>query len=178
MFTVIMLCDARCESACSARATRPLPVPFSPVMSTFASDGATREINSSTGRIRGDSAMMFGALPRSNWFAASSRRPFRNAPASSICVRTIVEQPLVVPRLRNKIARPAFHRFHRQIDRRPRRHHHDRQRIIERLNLRDHLEPFLPRSRVARVIQVHDQERVILFFQRLKNPASDVTASV
>src|ERR1700674_1958740 len=66
MLTVIMLCDARCESAWSARATRPLPVPFSPVINTFASEGATREINSSTGRIRGDSAMIFGALPRSN----------------------------------------------------------------------------------------------------------------
>lgn len=31
-----------------------------------AYDGATREISSSTGRIRGDSAMMFGALPRSS----------------------------------------------------------------------------------------------------------------
>ena len=51
MFTVIMLCEARGESACSACATRPLPVPFSPVIRTFASDGATREIISSTGRI-------------------------------------------------------------------------------------------------------------------------------
>ena len=51
MFTVIMLCDVRGESACSACAINPLPVPFSPVIKMFASDGATREIISKTGRI-------------------------------------------------------------------------------------------------------------------------------
>src|SRR5207244_2513951 len=41
-----------------------LPVPFSPVIKMFASDGATREIISSTGRMAADSAMMLGAPPR------------------------------------------------------------------------------------------------------------------
>src|ERR1700674_1774542 len=80
------------------------------------------------------------------------------------------EQPLVVPRLRNKIARAALHRFDREIDRCPRRHHHDRQRIVERLNSWNHFESFLTRSRVAGVIEIHDQERVIPLLQRLKNP--------
>ena len=79
------------------------------------------------------------------------------------------QEPVIVPRLWNEIARPAFHRFHRQIDCRPRRHHHDRQRAVERLDFRDYLEPFLSGSRVPRVIQVHDQKRVILLFERLKN---------
>jgi len=61
---VIMLCDARGERACSACAINPLPVPFSPVIKMFASDGATREIISKTGRIAGDSAIKFGAPPR------------------------------------------------------------------------------------------------------------------
>ena len=82
MFTVIMLCDARGESACNACAIRLLPVPFSPVMSTFASDGATCEIISTTGRIDGASAIMFGTFPARSLLAASSFRPLRNALAS------------------------------------------------------------------------------------------------
>jgi hypothetical protein len=79
------------------------------------------------------------------------------------------EQAVVVPRLRNEIARATLHRLHRQIDGGPRRHDHDRERVIQRLDFWNYLQPFLPRSRVSGVIQVHDQERVILFFERLKD---------
>ena len=52
----------------------PLPVPFSPVMSTLASDGPTREISSSTGRIDGASAMNNGRTSGlSDRFSASRR---------------------------------------------------------------------------------------------------------
>ena len=79
------------------------------------------------------------------------------------------EQAVVVPRLRHKIARAAFHRFDRQIDRRPGRHHDDRQRVVDLLKFRDHFEPFLARSRVARVIQVHHEQRVIFFLERVED---------
>ena len=72
MFTVIMILLARDESECRARATSPLPVPFSPVMRMFASDGATREMSSMTGRIRGESEMMLGIFPRRSSFFASA----------------------------------------------------------------------------------------------------------
>ena len=80
----------------------------------------------------------------------------------------IAEKPVVVPRFRNKIAGATLHRFDREINRRPCRHDHDWQRVIERLDTRNHLEPFLPGSCVARVIQIHDQECVIALLQRLK----------
>ena len=104
-------------------------------------------------------------------FAASSFRPLRNALAELDLRPHNREQPLVVPRFRNKIARAAFHRLDREIDRRPRRHHHDRQRAVERLDFRNDFETFLARSRVARVIQVHHQQRVIALLKRVENSA-------
>ena len=58
------------KPACAAIASNmvDLPVPFSPVIRTLASEGATREINSITGRMRGESEMIFGILPRSSSF--------------------------------------------------------------------------------------------------------------
>ena len=108
MFTVIMLCVARGESACNACAIKLLPVPFSPVMSTFASDGATREIISTTGRIDGASAIMFGTLPTRSLLAASSFWPLRNALPSSICVRTIVSKRSLSHGFGTKSRAPRF----------------------------------------------------------------------
>ncbi len=81
---------ARGDTACSACATRLLPVPFSPVMSTLASEGPTRAMTSSTGRIAADSASS-GEWPSAcrAWLASSSRRPRRIARPSSVCVRMI-----------------------------------------------------------------------------------------
>ena len=73
----------------------------------------------------------------------------------------MASKPVVIPRLRDEIARPEFHRLDREIDRRPGGHDHDRQRVIERLDARNDLETFLPRGGVAGVIQVHHEERVI-----------------
>ena len=68
----------------AARATRPraatarrvpLPVPFSPVMRTLASDGPTRATMSSTGRIAADSAISVGRfVPWSRQDAGSRPR--------------------------------------------------------------------------------------------------------
>ena len=82
----------RSETECSVCATSPLPVPFSPVISTLASDGPTREITSSTGRIAADCAISCGKRSaRSARFSASSRCPRRSARPSSICVFRIAE---------------------------------------------------------------------------------------
>ena len=82
--------DARLDTECSARATTPLPVPFSPSTRTLASDGPTREITCSTFCIAGDSATILGNPSlRSSEFSASSRCPLRSAWLSSICVRMI-----------------------------------------------------------------------------------------
>ncbi len=80
---------ARSETACRARATVPLPVPFSPVMSTLASEGPTRAIIWSTGCMAADSAMRL-TLPssRRSFISASRRCPRRRARPSSIWVRT------------------------------------------------------------------------------------------
>ena len=65
----------RRRRAARARRPCPCPVPFSPVMSTLASDGPTRSMISSTGCIAADSAMSVGVPSR----AAARSRP-RGAP--------------------------------------------------------------------------------------------------
>ena len=70
------------------------------------------------------------------------------------------EQPLVLPRLLNKIARAAAHGLDRQVHVAPCGHHNDRERAVHRHNIRKQVQPFLSGSRVARVVQV-DQHRVV-----------------
>ena len=90
VFTATKAREARGESACKVCATTSLPVPWSPVMRTFASDGPTREIVSMTACMEGALAMKSG-LPsaRSRRFSASSRAARCRARCSSTCVRMI-----------------------------------------------------------------------------------------
>ena len=93
MFTVTSGREERSDTACSVCATSPLPVPFSPVMSTFASEGPTREIMSSTGRMAADCAINRGKRSaRSARFSSSRRWPFRSARPNSIWVFRIAER--------------------------------------------------------------------------------------
>ena len=146
----------------------PLPVPFSPVIKTLASEGATREISSITGRMpatrQSYSAYCRGAI-RSSLRAAG----LCAAPAERDLRPHNGEQAIVIPRFRDKIARPELHRFDGEIDRRPSRHDHDRQRVIDRLDARNDFQPFLPGGGIAGVIQIHHQQRVVAFLQRLEN---------
>ena len=102
MLTLTSPLSARELAACSSRAARPLPVPFSPVMSTGASAGPTLAMVSSTGRMAADPATYSSALPalfgrpvvspqsfRRKLFSDSSRALRRRMPASSIWVRTV-----------------------------------------------------------------------------------------
>ena len=67
---------ARGEMACSRRATTSLPVPCSPVMSTFASLGPARAISSGASSLR-------------SRLSSSRRRLRRSARPSSTCVRRV-----------------------------------------------------------------------------------------
>jgi hypothetical protein len=85
--TVTMGREARGETACSACATSVLPVPFSPEISTFASEGPTRAMTCTTLCMAGDSATSLPwTSPRSSQFSASRRWPRRSARLSSVCV--------------------------------------------------------------------------------------------
>ena len=148
----------------------PLPVPFSPVTRTLASDGPTREISSSTGRIDTASAMSIGRTSGlSDRFSASSRCCRRSARASSTWVRTMRQQPRVLPRLLHEVAGAAAHRFDRHFDAAPGGHDDDRQRRIVRAQLRQQVEPFLARGRVARVVEVHQHRVELVAVDRLEN---------
>src|SRR5437016_13046162 len=69
------------------------------------------------------------------------------------------EQPAVVPRLLDEVARAAAHRLDGAVDAGPGGHHHDWGRGVEPLEPREQLESFRPGRRVAGVVQV-DQEGV------------------
>src|SRR5690242_17374794 len=90
MSTATNDCCARGDTACSQRATSSLPVPCSPVMTTFASEGPTRSISCSTGCMRGESAMMRGTpSERRRRFSSSSRCALRMARPSSSCALSV-----------------------------------------------------------------------------------------
>ncbi len=77
------------------------------------------------------------------------------------------QQPPVVPRLLDVIARAAAHRLDRAVDARPGRHHDDWGRALQSLDAREQVEPFSARRRVAGVIHVHEQRvEVARFYGR------------
>ena len=158
---------ARGDTACSACATRLLPVPFSPVMSTLASDGPTRATISSTGRIAGDSARI-GEWPSAcgAWLAASSWRPRRSARPSSVCVRTIASSRSLSHGFWTKSRAPRRIASTATFTDAPRRHDDHRQRLVGGVNALEQLEPFLAGRRVARVVEIHQDDVEVLQLQR------------
>ncbi len=85
---------ARSEAACSQRATTSLPVPCSPVISTLASDGATRSKIRRTCSIAREPAIRGGSSPPAarRSFSPASLPERRRARASSIWVRRVVSR--------------------------------------------------------------------------------------
>ena len=71
------------------------------------------------------------------------------------------QQPRVLPGLLNEIFRAAAHRFDRQLEAAPRRHHDDRHGAIFRADARKQIESFLPGSCIARVVEI-DEQRIEL----------------
>ena len=161
---------ARGDTACSACATRLLPVPFSPVISTLASDGPTRAMISSTGRI----ARRLGEDRR---VAVGQQRlvgGLELPPAADRAPQLGLgphdrQQPLVVPRLLDEVARAAAHRLDRHVHRSPGGHHHDGQRLVGGVNPLQQVEPFLARGRVARVVEIHQDDVVVLQLERAED---------
>src|SRR5690606_2916352 len=78
------------------------------------------------------------------------------------------QQPRIVPRLLDVVARAAPHRLDRTLDRAPRRHYHDRQRRVQLLEARQQLEAFAPRRGVARIVQVDQQRIEVALLYRLQ----------
>ena len=70
------------------------------------------------------------------------------------------EQPLVLPRLLDKIPRSPAHRLDRQIHISPRGHDDDRKRTVDRNNFGKQIQTLLSGCRVPRVVQI-DQYRVV-----------------
>ena len=107
-----------------ACATVPLPVPFSPVSSTLASDGPTRAISSSTGCMAARLRNEHRATPA----LVTEQRVLRleplaapQRPAKLDLGAQDGEQPLVVPGLLDEVARAAPHGLDRHVDLTPRR---------------------------------------------------------
>ena len=66
------------------------------------------------------------------------------------------QEPVVVPRLLDEIARAAAHRLDRLLDAAPRGHHDRRQRGVEGLELRDQLQSLAAGGGVARVVEIEE----------------------
>ena len=70
------------------------------------------------------------------------------------------KQPLVLPRLLNKIARASPHGLDRQVHVAPCGHHDDRERAVDCDNIGKESQPFLPGGGVAGIVQI-DQHRIV-----------------
>ena len=124
-------------------------------MSTLASDGATRSISWSTGRMAADSAISGGRPSRrSSWFSPSSRRVAPERPAELDLGPKGGEEPGVVPRLLDEVARAPAHRLDGLVHAAPGGHHHRGQRGVEGLELGDQLQALAAGGGVAGVVEV------------------------
>ena len=151
--------EARLETACSARATTPLPVPFSPSTRTLASDGPTREITCSTPCIDGGLGdQLRHALAAQQRVLGLEPLPLAQRLAQLDLRADDRQQPGVVPRLLDEVARAAAHRLDGDFDAAPGRHDDDRQRRIDALDARQQVQAFFARRRVARVVQVDQRD--------------------
>ena len=122
----------RSDTLCNHRAATSLPVPCSPQMSTLASEGPTLAISSSTGFI----SVPFG-------------------PAELHLRRQRRQQPVVVPRLLNVVARASSHRFDGTVNAPPAGHDNDGQVRILASDVPQQVQPLAPRRGVAGVVEVH-----------------------
>ena len=76
----------------------------------------------------------------------------------------------IVPGLLNEIPRAAPHRLHRQTHTSPGRHDHDGKRAVHGLQDRKGVQAFLAGGRVARKVEVHQDEIEVLRLYRRHDP--------
>jgi hypothetical protein len=69
----------------------------------------------------------------------------------------------------NEGAGAAPHRFNGGVDAAPARHHDDRQQPIAFVDLLEQVETLTTRGRVARVIEIHQDEVVVLRVETMTN---------
>ena len=148
---------ARGEAAWSHWATTSLPVPCSPLTSTFASDAATRSMSWSTGRIAGGLGdQLRCAVPAEQpVLALQPAGAAERAPQLDLGAQG-GEQPVVVPRLLDEIAGAPAHRLHRLLHAAPGGHHHGRQGGVEGLELGDQLQSLAAGGGVAGVVEIEE----------------------
>src|SRR6185312_5340690 len=79
------------------------------------------------------------------------------------------EEPGVVPRLRNKVAGAAAHGLDGDVHAGPSRHDDDGEGRVECLELLEQLEAFLAAGRVARVVEIDEDEREFAGLNRLED---------
>ena len=122
VFTVTSGRVERSETECSVCATSPLPVPFSPVMRTLASDGPTREITSSTGRMAADCGdQLRKALGAQRAVLGFQALALAQGAAEFDLGLQDGGEARVVPGLLDEVARAAAHGFDGELDRCPTR---------------------------------------------------------
>ena len=158
---------ARGDASCRACARSDLPVPFSPVMRTLASDGPTRASTCSTGCMAGERATSGGApRGRSSAFSASSRRLRRSARPSSTWVRSTASSRALSQGFWMKS--PAPRRMaSTAMSTVPQAVMTTTGIVVSRRRISaSRSRPFAPRRRVARVVQVDEGHVVIAARQR------------
>ncbi len=81
------------------------------------------------------------------------------------------DQRQVVPRLLDEAARAAAHGLDRRVDAAPAGHHDDRQCAVVRSHAIEQFETLTPGRRVARVIEIHEQQVVRPFDDPIEHAA-------
>ena len=77
------------------------------------------------------------------------------------------KQPLILPRLLDKVASAALNAFDGEVDIAPRRHHNHGKARIEILNAGQQIKPFPARRGIACVIEIDQNDIVVALAQRL-----------
>ena len=100
-----------------------------------------------------ETAMRFSSEPDSaESLAGEILRRWR---PNSICFFSVTSRRVLTHGFFDEIAHPVLHRFHRKTDARLTRHYDDRRGRLDSRQMREQIEAFSPRRRIARIVQIH-----------------------
>jgi hypothetical protein len=151
---------ARGDTACSACATRLLPVPFSPVIRPDPRHHL--EHRPHRRRLGQDRRVAIGLqclIGRFELMPSPEGAPQFRLRADDR------EQPIVVPGLLDEVARPAAHRFDGNVHRAPCRHHDDGQGLVGGVDALQQFKALLSRRGVPGVVEVHQEDVEVLHLE-------------